>query len=113
MTEVIDVAERFGLAIFGHAGYAGGAAEVWVWFCFVRRGAVRCQFPRCRTLEGFMLWFVLIVKIDKVFFGLGDVGFGFCNHTVLANLGLGGQVGSANGFMNINVNVRFVDDFSV
>lgn len=60
-----------------------------------------------------MLWFVLVFQIDQVFFGPGDVGFGFCNDTVLVNFTLGGQVGSADGFMNVNVNVRFVDDFSV
>ena len=60
-----------------------------------------------------MLGFVLVSQIDQVFFAPGDVGFGFCNDTVLVNLTLGGLVGSADGFMNINVNVRFVDDFSV
>lgn len=52
-----------------------------------------------------MLGLAVLVEIQEVFLGFADVGLGFGDYSMLSDLGLRGQIGAADRFVDVYVDV--------
>lgn len=63
-------------------------------------------------LEGFMLGFALVANVKEILLILANIAFWFSNDPVLSYPCLRGEIRAANRFVNVDVDVRFIDNFS-
>ena len=65
------------------------------------------------SLKSLVLRFAVVTNIDEVFLGLASVALWLSDYFILPDLCLWSEVRTTDCFVNVDIDIRFVNDLSI